>query len=167
MIVHAWCAVLALSAASATPDKVTLYIQERTSLLKAASPTADVVKELPAGDEVMWLKTDPPKKGWFKVSHGTEAGFVQRASLATQRPNLTVASKATSISSGNEAIATSGAAQKSAAEESREYANAKGLGNELGQLEALEKVASKVDAAAATAHARKNGLTAPVQKGGK
>jgi hypothetical protein len=168
MALHVWFAVLATMTGGAAPEKVTLYLQEPTTLLKAASPTADVVAELAAGEAVSWTKTDAPKKGWFKVSRGSESGFVQRGSLSPQKPNLVVAQKATTVSEGNRAIATSGAANKSAAEEAHQYAEAKGLGNEIGQLEKLEAVALKVDAQAAAAHAKKAGLVVVVaQKGAK
>ena len=176
MNVHGWCvafAALAVSGAAQAAEPVTLYVQEPTTLSKSASPTADVVEELPAGEMVTWQKSDAPKKGWFKVTHKTDAGeklgFVQRASLATDKPNLEVAEKAQSVSDSNQAIASSGAANKSAAEEAHTYADAKGLGNEIGQLEKLEQAAAKVDHAAVIAHAKKDGLVVAhaSTKGGK
>jgi hypothetical protein len=169
MIVHGlYAAIVALAVQVSAADQVTLYTQEPTALVKAPSPTSDVVADIPAGEEVVWTKTDAPKKGWFKVTHGTQIGFIHRASLAPEKPNLEVATKASSVSESNRAIASSGAANKSAAEEAHEYANAKGLGNEIDQLEKLEAAAAKIDGAAVQAHAVKVGLvTRSLKKGGK
>jgi hypothetical protein len=167
MGLHVCFALLVTAGVGAGPDKVTLYLQDDTALLKAASPTADVVTSLRAGDEVTWQRLDSPKKGWFRVAHGDATGFVQRASLSSVKPNFDTAEKATTISEGNRGIASSGAANKSAAEEAHQYADARGLGNEIGQLEKLEGVARKVDLQSAEAHAKKVGLVTRLSRGGK
>src|SRR4051812_13737067 len=89
-----------------------LFIRARnTRLQKDSSPTAEVVKLLQPGDEVVWNGADAKDKKWHKVTAGSVSGVVFQANLSPKPPNTELLAK-TGGGVNPQAFASSGAATK-------------------------------------------------------
>jgi hypothetical protein len=150
------------SGALAVTKGGTLYVKAKnTRLMASSAKDAKALAVLQPGQTVTWLGADPKAKQWHQVEAGGKKGVVFQSNLATKAPNMElVASKGTLTQKDAAEFANSAAAVKLLSDGAIAYGTKEGGAMEraVPQLQQLEKLAERVDAAKLAAHAKAAGL---------
>jgi len=143
-----------------------LYIKARnTRLQKDASPTADVLKTLQPGTEVVWNGADAKDKKWHKVTAAGVNGVVFQANLSPAKPSGELLAKDNGKQIDPQAFATSGAATKALGDGPVAYGGKKGYKDSVEEILLLEAISGQISNDQLADHAKAAGINQVVGKG--
>ncbi|WP_434379982.1 SH3 domain-containing protein [Melittangium boletus] len=151
-----------LAVAAPEPPASVLYVKAKNTHLKASSqPSARTLDILQPGHSVTYLGREGTTS-WHKVTsrspQGTFTGVIYQANLSSSPPSLEVLSAHPDKPISPTAFASSGAAVKALGPGAIAYGQSLSRPESVAQLEALEKVAERLQDDDVAKYARAGGL---------
>ncbi len=150
---------LVLVATTVLAAEPTFFIRTRnTRVQKAAGPSGEVLVVLQPGAPVTWQGPDKTNPRWHQVTCAQGSGYVLRAALSAQAPQLELVSRDGGASVDVEAFVSSGAGVRAFSEAATAYAKEKVYYSPYDQLLVTEAIARSVTDERIAAHASDAGL---------